>query len=69
MQDHVQADSPHIPVSDCAHMLQAELEDKERKHFRTKGGSDFEGKLLLHLTAHLAKPSSKHASVCTPSTD
>ncbi len=23
--------------------MQAELEDKERKHFRTKGGSDFEG--------------------------
>ena len=27
--------------------LQAELEDKERKHFRTKGGSDFEGKLHI----------------------
>ena len=27
--------------------LQAELEDKERKHFRTKGGSDFEGVCLM----------------------
>lgn len=35
-------------------MLQAELEDKERKHFRTKGGSDFEGKLLMHLIGHFS---------------
>ena len=32
--------------------VQAELEDKERKHFRTKGGSDFEGTNSCFLLSH-----------------
>ena len=46
-------------------MLQAELEDKERKHFRTKGGSDFEGKLLMHLIGHFSKSKWTCSYVCT----
>lgn len=37
-------------------VLQAELEQKERKHFRTKGGSDFEG-------TKFAQTGSQHALV------